>query len=303
MQKRKKHKYKEYDYEEAYNIQTDALNEYFIEQLLIKDKTRGYVYATKEIKAGNQFEIEIYPEFLYARDIPKKSNKDKKESSQAQRNFNDKKSRKEFERTLNTNFKAGDLWITFTYDNKNYPKSIDEAIRDMGNYIRRINYRRAKLGLPNAKYMYVTEWISEDGECIRCHHHLVMDGRLDMDTVERTWNKSKRTECRRIDYSKEHGLNGMANYMTKAMSVHRRNRKGQKTWNGSKNLKKAEVSKNHYKFTKRKVLNMVRDRDRVEEYMRKQYPEYQYESADVRCNEINGLFYIYTRMRRRIQNE
>ena len=299
MLKRKKHKYKEYDYEEAYKVQVETLNEYFIEEML-RNRTGGYVYATKEITAGNQFEVEIYPEFFRSKDIPVKDKKNSKGSSTAQRNFNDKKSRKEFERTLNTNFKAGDLWITFTYDDAHYPESIEKAIKDMTNYIRRINYKRKKIGLGNARYMYVTEWISEDGECIRCHHHLVMDGELDMDTVESTWKCSKRVESRRIDYSEEHGLNGMATYMTKVMTVQRRGRKSQKTWNASKNLKRAVVKKNHYKFRKSKVQEMIRDRGKIEEYMQKQYPEYQYDHAEVRFNEINKMFYIYTRMRRRI---
>ena len=51
-----------------------------------------------------------------------------------------------------------------------------------------INYQRKKRGLPNAKYVYVTAY-NPDAE-IRWHHHIVMDGALDMETVESCWKQS-----------------------------------------------------------------------------------------------------------------
>lgn len=297
MVHKKRRKYKEYDYESAYNIQVDSVNEYFMEQLT-RNRTSGYVYATKEIEAGNQFEVEIYPEFIRAKDIPRGSKKNV--STKSQSNLNDRKSRKEFERKLNANFKDGDLWITHTYDNEHLPESIEEAQKNMKRYIDRLRYQRKKRGLPQIKYLYVTEWISEDGECVRCHHHIVMDGLLDMDVVEKQWKLGKRSECRRIDYSPEHGLNGLANYMTKVMTQQRRNRKSIKMWKGSTNLIKPKPKKNHYKFLKHKVMNMVRDNNMVEEYMKKEYPDFIYEDTRICFNEVNCLFYIYTRMRRRL---
>ena len=60
-------------------------------------------------------------------------------------------------RLIIENFTNDDIWMTLTYAEGNEPACWDEAVKNMTNYIRRINYRRKKLGLPKAKYIYVTE--------------------------------------------------------------------------------------------------------------------------------------------------
>ena len=54
--------------------------------------------------------------------------------------------------------------------------------RTCRKFIRRVNYQRKKRGLPNARYVYVTAY--NPTEEIRWHHHIVMDGDMDMDVVE-----------------------------------------------------------------------------------------------------------------------
>ena len=51
----------QYDYEAAYNKSIEDMDEWFIENMLKHRKK--VVYALKEITAGDQFEIEIYPEY------------------------------------------------------------------------------------------------------------------------------------------------------------------------------------------------------------------------------------------------
>ena len=70
--------------------------------------------------------------------------------------------------------------MTLTYDDAHLPPDgdVDAAIKNVQKYIRRINYQRKKRGLPNAKYVYVTAY-NPDAE-IRWHHHIVMDGALDI---------------------------------------------------------------------------------------------------------------------------
>ena len=74
--------------------------------------------------------------------------------------------------------------MTLTYDDAHLPPDgdVDAAIKNVQKYIRRINYQRKKRGLPNAKYVYVTAY-NPDAE-IRWHHHIVMDGALDMTDAE-----------------------------------------------------------------------------------------------------------------------
>ena len=200
-------------------------------------------------------------------------------------------------RLIEHNFTDRDIWITLTYGKGQEPDDMDEAIKNMQNYIRRINYQRKKRGLKNAKYVYVTEYSPE--EKIRWHHHLVMDGLLDMDLVEKTWKKGHRNETRRLEKD-EYGLTGLANYITKEP-------RGKKRWNSSTNLKQFRVRKIHskkdqsgkYKKMESYVKGMVKDRSYLEWQMKEWFPEYLFTESQVYYNDFNGMFYIRARMRKR----
>lgn len=291
MGKRKKTVYVQYDYEEAYKEHLEQMDEYFVQQLLQgKDKKKKTVYATKEIRAGEQLEVEIYPEFTRSelKEIPTEAMR--KKQRQAQWNLNEKNSRKQCERVINENFGNRDIWATFVYADENLPKTMDEAQKNMQNYIRRLNGKRKKAGLQNARYVYVTE-CSADG---RWHHHIVLDGDMDMDTVENTWKLGNRNQVRRLDKD-EDGLTGMAKYITKE-----KKKKSQKKWAASKGLKKPKVHVNHYKFRKKDVNEIVKNNNVMKEKLLNWYEKegYTFTSAEVRYNDFNGRYYIYARMRK-----
>lgn len=284
--KRSKKLYEEYDYENLYNRQIECMNE-ALEIELLKLNNRC-VYATKEIESGVIKEIEIYPEFSRAE---LKANRVKKVSKEAQNNLNDKNARKRLIRLINTNFTNGDLWITLTYLDEYLPASMEEALKNIKNYLRRVNYRRKKLDLDKAKYIYITEY-AEGKNGIRCHHHLIMDGALSMEEVENLWKLGRRNNLRKLDMD-EYGLTGVANYLAK-------DPKGNKRWCSSTNLKQPTIRKNHYKFRKKKVQDMVRYRDTIKTQMEKMYPGHIFIDTEVRFNGYNSMFYIYTRMRKRV---
>lgn len=291
--RKRKAAYIEYDYEAAYEKQLHDLEESNAERMLKEGRVRS-VYATKEIRAGEQMDVEIYPEFAKSERelIPDEGRR--KKQRQAQRNLNEKNSRKQCERLINENFSDRDIWATFTYTDENMPSSMKEAQKDMTNYIKRINYRRKKKGLKNARYIYVTE-CSEKG---RWHHHIVMDGDIDMDTVEAAWNKGKRNEVRRLQKD-ENGLSGMAMYITKQKKG-KVGSKYQKAWKASKGLRKPEVKKNHYKFKQKDVDDIVTGKAAIEDKLSKWYAKegYKMTSFEVRYNIFNGRFYISARMHR-----
>lgn len=290
-QKKRKGKPIPYDYEAAF---PDALEQESIDDVLERDRRhRGDVYATKEVRAGDQLEVEIYPEF--GRDQknlipPELSEKQKR----AQKKLNDTNSAKRCERTINENFSDRDIWATFTYSSGCVPESEEEAERNIKNYVRRLNYKRKKMGLPNARYVYTIE----HGESGRWHHHFVTDGDIDMDTIESLWNLGRRNQVRRLSKD-ENGLTGMGYYLAKEP----KSKKGSKKWVASKGLKKPDERVNHYKFKRKDVREMVRDANMVKPLMEKWYgPEgYIFTSAKVRYNDFNGRFYIYARMRKQVK--
>lgn len=294
--RRKKTVYVEYDYEAAYQKQLENLEEDIVKRMMEGKKVK-YVYATKEIRSGEQLEVEIYPEFTRKQqsEIPEAGKR--KKNRQAQRNLNEKNSRKQCERTINENFTDEDIWATFTYTTENAPVSMKVAQKNMQNYIRRLNYQRKKRGLPNARYVYVTEC----GDKGRWHHHIVLDGDIDIDTVEKLWTLGKRNQVRRLEKD-ENGLVGMAKYITKPKGKGKKEAEGkyQKTWTPSKGLKKPKVDKNHYKTKQNHVDSMAKGTLKVEDHMKKWYAAdgYVFTESEIRHNKWNGQYYIYARLRK-----
>lgn len=300
MKRRKKAVYIDYDYEAAYQKMLTDLEEDNMCRMLNEGKVRS-IYATKEIKAAEQMDIEIYPEFRRGQKEQIPDEAKLKKQRQAQRNLNEKNSRKECERTINANFTDNDIWGTLTYTDDNMPNSMKEAQHDMTLYIGRLNYERRKKGLAKLRYVYVTE-CSDKG---RWHHHFVCDGDMGLEAVEEKWKKGRRNQVRRLQKD-EHGLSGMANYITKQKHPEKKGKepkpveKYQKAWKASKGLKKPEVKKNHYKFKQKDVDEIVTGRCDLEDKLKKWYAAdgYKLTSYEVRYNNMNGRFYIYARMYR-----
>ncbi len=90
-------KWQPYDYESAYELPLDQLTEQQVQEMI--DRERRVVYATKTVKHGHQFDVEIFPDFTH---LPGNLPKDRS-NREAQRNLNDRNSRKECERRINEN--------------------------------------------------------------------------------------------------------------------------------------------------------------------------------------------------------
>lgn len=186
----------DYDFEEAYNKAIEDMEQDQLERYM-KEKRAGIAYQTKTTKAGDQLEADIYPVFGNRQDAPR--TKRRNESRPAQKNLNNKRARRYLNNLVNANFGEGDLWCTFTYDDKHLPADPDEADRRFANFIRRVNRRRKKAGLENVKYICVTEYVEDEGKKTRCHHHVIMSGDVDRDELEKVWGQGKRNHTRRID--------------------------------------------------------------------------------------------------------
>lgn len=299
--KRKGMQYVSYDYEAAFREQLTMMQEWSLDNMFAHD--RKVRYALKEIKAGDQFEVEIYPQFRKMSEVPREGQKVVKDN-RAQNNLNDKNARKFVERKVNANFGDGDIWMTATYDDEHLPPDgdMDAANRDMVNFISRINYQRKKRGLPKAKWIYVTEY--DRDEAIRWHHHIIMDGDLDMDVVEQCWKKGRRNEVRRLK-TDDNGLSGLANYIVKQKD----RLKSEKRWHCSRGLrnpdirvvhsKQPEKGQGNYKPIGKYVDQMVKNQNTIGEILAKWYTGYDFTSAQVYYNDFNYMFYIHARMRRK----
>lgn len=285
----KKGRRDQYDYESAFESRLDELDNIFVEAMM-RNRV-GLHYVTKTIKSGKVLEVEIYPWFNSRADIPHI----KPDNVKAQNSLNDKNSRKRLIRLVNANFGEGDYWITLTYKDDCYPESEKEAKRHITNYIKRVNRRRKRAGLENAKYIYIMEW--EDGpEGTRCHFHLLMEGGIDRNELEDMWKFSVVNDTSRI-HPDEDGITGLAEYLAKK----KRRKKGQRHWSSSRGLKQPKESVSHSRTKKKQVEKMAVDYEEIRAYFErdKSWKQYQFVDAEVMYNRFNCAFYIRIRARER----
>lgn len=289
--------YDDYDVEAAHQKMVEDLEEADLERLITTGKVKG-MYRTATTKSENKaddtclLESQIYMAYADKGSMPRTERK--RATSKHQKNLNDKNSRRAFVRIAIANFGTGDYYATYGWDRDHLPADIEEAEKQVRAYFRRVNYRRKKKGLENAKYMYI---LAVD-EYTRPHVHiLIQSAGMDRDELEDLWTMCERKNTRRIAPDDDYLITGLATYIA-------RNPRGTKRWRCSKGLERPETTKSYSKFRRRKVERMVRDEEYLRKEMEKTYPGFSFLDAEVRYNGINAAFYIYVRMiRRKLKNK
>lgn len=261
----------------------------------------------KRIYCGKEWlEVDIVP----VTNIPDEGARGRKESSQAQKNLNDKRSKRRFVQIANTNFGSGDLHISATYNNAHLPTTLKDAERNVHNYLDRIKRRMKRATGKDLKYMLVTEY-TPDEECeekvVRIHHHIIINKGLSREELELMWStnrinwkKVEDEEYRRsIDYigfincdrlqPNENGIEGLVNYINKR-------KKGCKKWSTSQNLEKPKVKKNDHKYSFRKIREYAQTPE-DKEIWRKRYKGYEPTKIDYQYNDYTG-WSVYLRLRK-----
>lgn len=276
------------NYEELYNIEHDISYEDNREERIesLRDKEIKK-YRVKTIKSGEMLECEIYP--IWKTNKGKRKNRCKP-SRKAQKNLNDKNTKKNIIRLVNTNFSKKDIWATFTYDNKHLPADAEQAKRDMQNYIRRLKRYIKNNHLPELKYVYVTEFEEDKKKGkIRVHHHIILNFR-DRDKAEEMWDKGGITNARKLQPT-SHMLEGLVRYITK-------DPKGKKRYTTSQNLQKPKITIADNKVTKRKAEKIAREPNTASDIFQKLYKGYIFKDIDIRYSNYVSGAYLYVRMRK-----
>lgn len=215
----------------------------------------------KKIDCAEYREVDIIPRTEKAEEITKgKRGKCKRVKRPKQDALNDKNAKRYLVQLGNGNFHNGDLHISCTYNEENLPNTVEAAEKIVGNYLRRIAYRRKKLGMEQLKYILVTEYkFAKDGEeTKRIHHHIIMNGGMERDEVEMMWS-AQRINWRKVDgkdkkevkeyrnsiermgwvnadrlQMNENGIEGLCKYITKEPQ-------GKKRYSSSRNLERPET--------------------------------------------------------------
>ncbi|MFW5433730.1 rolling circle replication-associated protein [Paenibacillus apiarius] len=257
------------------------------------------VVREKKIYCGNYMEVDIYNHTILT-PMKKGRAKKKKVSPPKQKNLNDKNARRYHVQLVNANFGEGDLHVTLTHAIA--PETVEEAVKEVVNYLRRVSHKRKREGLPPLKYILITEGGNEKGQekKKRIHHHIIMNGGLDRDVVEDLWRRPRKKGQQKGDWigfvnadrlkPNDYGLEAVARYLMKSPN-------GKKRWSSSQNLIKPEYRTNDHKYTRRQVEQIVRDEIDNQLYWKKKYPEWDVTEVKPVYTDING-WSLYLKLRR-----
>lgn len=246
-------------------------------------------YRTKTIKSGEVVECEVYPIWNNKSSISRAPRT--KRSSKSQKNLNAKNALKYVIRLVNANFTDKDIWGTFTYETKKLPKTVEEADKVFANFIRRLKYYAQKNNFPALKYVYFTEFESDEKKGKhRVHHHIITNF-PDRDVAEKLWRNGARKQTRRLQ-ADESGYEGCVRYCMK-------DPKGTKKYKASKNLVKPIVTIADTKFTRRKVERIIKGETNAVEIFEKLYAGYDMIHYEHKFSEYVTGAYLYVKMSRR----
>ncbi|MDI3074615.1 hypothetical protein QJL41_08730 [Clostridioides difficile] len=251
----------------------------------------------KKIYCSDYLEIDIIPKT----DVQTKGKRGKREyiSKPKQKNLNDKNAKRYFTQLVNTNFTKEDLVLHATYSPKYLPETLEEAEKEVRNYIRRIDYKRKKKGLESIKYVLITEFGERKDGTKRVHHHIILNGGLERDIIEGLWIRKKRgkKEGEKLGWINTHrlqpnefGLEHLCKYLMK-------DPRGRKRWSSSQNLEKPYQRCNDSKYSKKKVMEIVRNDLDNRIFWEKQYKGYIFTECKAAYNDITGVS-LYVKMRR-----
>lgn len=274
----------------------------------------------KRIYSGKLLDVDFYPVFSDGRRMPSRAPKSKK-STEAQEKYNRNQAVKEFIRIANTNFDNNDYFFHPTFQAHLAPKSREELIKTVANYLQRVKRRRvtelkrAKKALdamPDTKelreerknlkarikvlerpfkYAYAPEMVRyKSGPYkgrVNWHVHMFVTGGLDDRTMERIWDKGVSVNCNNFQpetFSPE----ASARYMLKS--------KGEKKkYICSRNLTKPKVPHPAKRDGKTSAYQLERwAAQRVDDaaFWERRYKGYKFIRCFPRKNPYNGRWYL-----------
>lgn len=259
----------------------------------------------KKITCGLYQEVDIIPRTDEAERTARRGSRKKKTriSRPQQRNLNEKNAKRYFLELGNGNFGKGDWYVTLTYKPKFQPRNIEEAEKNVTNYLKRLKYARKKKGVEPLKYILVSEYkVNEDGEfTTNIHHHLMMNGDVtnlfDRDDVENLWSRRVKGQGKkslgfvnaRNLQPNENGIEGLLKYLSK-------DPKGKKRWSSSRNLKVPYLHRPNDTFYRKSTLErLANSNDKGIDVFERRYKNYRISEIEFYFNEMTG-WHAYLKM-------
>ena len=246
---------------------------------------KGKIFNREQVYVcGEYMDADIYPVFQK----PGARRKRCKPTSEIQAKLNQRNAEKKLTRLVHNNFTENDIALHLTYRNGEEPENEADALRVLGNFIKRLKRRYKKAG-KELKYISCTEYGKKTG---RVHHHLIINGGYDRDEIEKLWGRGY-ANSKRLQFE-EDGVTGLARYIAKDKHFFKR-------WNQSRNLDIPEAAQYDGQLNMDDIAEIKEaiDSKNAYQYFEERYPDFELVEAVYTQNNINRGIYIHFEMRRR----
>lgn len=241
------------------------------------------LYREHRYICGQYMEVEHYPVFTTncRRRGPKR-----KPTSETMKRHNDIVAKRKLIRLAHTNFTPDDIRFDLTYNAQNYPESAEAAQKQMQLFLRRLRRYRKKNGLPDLKYIAVTE-IGKSGK--RFHHHLLLNGGVEPRVLDELWGKGN-TTLKPLHFT-DTGIVDLVSYLVKKPILNKR-------WNASKNLQQPIEQIADGRISAKRINKFCCSAEDNREDIEKLYKGYRLSEIKPLFNDVNGAYYFTVLMRR-----
>ena len=283
-----------WEYEDLFNNTLSGDGGFLEEPCFIPVGKMGYRRRTTI--SGPRIDAEVFP--VFGRHQRGELRRAKSQiTREAQQRANDERSRRHLIQLVEANFTAADVAVTLSYDGTAPgPERVDKDIR---NFLARVKRARERQGLSELKYIYAIggdEMPNAGYSGKRPHIHMIMNGGIDRDVLERIWGKGFANADRL--QPRNGGLGGIAVYLTK-QKQDRPEKPGVRKWRGSRNLKQPIRRSRDAKVSNSRVRRIAYDfRNEAKAVMEKLYPGYEMQECQVRYSDVVAGVYIRCVMRR-----
>ena len=283
-----------WEFEDLFNNRRTSDGGFLAEPCFIPVGQMGYRRRTTE--SGPRIDADIFPVFGVGQKKALRRARSQ-QTSKAQQIANNERSRIKLIQLVEANFTEEDLAIGLDYAGQE--PTTEKVDRDLKTFFEKVRRRRRKYGLPELKYICAIggdEMPSAGYSGTRPHAHVIMNGGIDRDELEKMWGHGH-ANTHRLQ-PRDEGLGGISVYFTKQMQD-RPPKKGVRKYRTSKNLIHPVPKGRDVKIANSRVRRIAYDFDnQAKAVMEKLYPGYVLQKCSVRYSDIVPGVYIRCVMRK-----
>lgn len=246
----------------------------------------------KRTKCGPDYmEVDLYP--VTAAERQRTRGKKCRESSESQKNRNERHARRHRRQVANASFSAAGFYATGTYDDEYLPESLEAAKRDLGNYIRRVRekaWRELCIPSKSIRVMGIIAGPWQDGKAhggkgSRYHNHILIEAvgaapeknMLFRELLEREWatGRGKSREALGTMRTSKLNMKDRLAGLMKYLEDHKY--RGEVVWYQSRNLVMPQPQRpNDTKWSIKRMVEACREHEKDVYWWEQKYPGWRF---------------------------